>query len=246
MRLLLTLSFLGTHYAGWQVQANAPTVQATVQDALQKCLGVRPSLTGCSRTDSGVHAVRYCCHIDAELPPSMPPEKLPYALNRALPGNIACHAARVVPDDFHARYGAAGKTYRYTLLNTPHRHPFFTATAWHVPYVLDVAAMQTAAQQFVGHHDFASCQSAGSSVQDTWRTVSACSVSRADECVTVEITADGFLYNMVRIITGTLVEVGTGRRAADSIAAMLAGAERRLAGATAPPHGLCLWEVLYC
>ena len=230
MNFLLTLAYDGTNYCGFQVQPNGRSVAQTFQDALQAVLGSRPDIKGCSRTDAGVHALGFRLNIHADT--RIPPQKLPLALNQHLPPDIRVLAAQTVPEDFHARYAAHTKTYLYRI----HNHP------------LDEAAMQAAAQQFVGTHDFLALCAAGSSAAahgDTVRTITDCHVTRRGDEVDIEVTADGYLYNMVRILAGTLCEVGAGRLRAEDIPAILASRDRSRAGPTLPAKGLFLKCVDY-
>lgn len=242
-RLLLTLRYVGTAYHGWQVQTNGVTVQQTVQDALESILGRRPGLTGCSRTDAGVHAREFCAHFDSDT--AIPPQKLVMALNARLPADIGVTGCRPVPSDFHARYACRGKTYCYRVLNSRERDPFWAGRAWQVTQPFDLELLNRTAACFVGRHDFAGFCSAGSSVGDTVRTVSACHAERQGEIVSLYITADGFLYNMVRIIAGTLTDVQRGRIAAEKLPEIIDSRDRGRAGVTAPPCGLYLEKVFY-
>ena len=240
---LLTLHYDGSRYHGGQVQPNGVTVQQVLQDAVQRLTGVRSGITGCSRTDAGVHAEMFCCalHTDSRIPP----EKVPAALNAHLPRDVAVTACRLVPDDFHPRYDARGKRYVYRIWNHPARNPFWEGRAYHYGRRLDVDAMNAAAAALVGQHDFAAFCAAGSSVEDTVRSVSACGVTRRGDLVEIRVQADGFLYNMVRIIVGTLLEVESGRIDPQTIPAILQSGDRTRAGATAPAHGLYLEQVFY-
>ena len=240
---LLTLQYDGSRYHGWQVQPNGVTVQQVLQDAVQRLTGVRSGITGCSRTDAGVHAEMFCCalHTDSRIPP----EKVPAALNAHLPRDVAVTACRLVPDDFHPRYDARGKRYVYRIWNHPARNPFWEGRAYHYGRRLDVDAMNAAAAALVGQHDFAAFCAAGSSVEDTVRCVSACGVTRRGDLVEIRVQADGFLYNMVRIIVGTLLEVESGRIDPQTIPAILQSGDRPRARATAPAHGLYLEQVFY-
>lgn len=242
-RYLLTLRYVGTAYCGWQVQNNARSVQQTVQDAMESLLGVRPRLTGCSRTDAGVHAREFCAHFDAALP--MPADRLPLALNTRLPDDVAALSCREVADDFHARYACEGKTYCYQILCSRLRDPFLEGYAWQVPYRTDQPLLDRAAGVFVGRHDFRGFCASGSSVTDTVRRVFDCHVEGEGEFLRLYITADGFLYNMVRIIAGTLGEVLAGRMKAEALPEILASGRREQAGPTAPPQGLFLEKVWY-
>ena len=243
-RILLTLRYDGTAYHGWQVQPNGITVQQTLQDAIQAVTGVRAGVTGCSRTDAGVHADMFCCAFDTESP--LRGDKLCSALNYHLPRDISVYEAREVDEEFHPRYHAAGKRYVYRIWNGTQRHPIYSRYAIHQRKPLDVEGMNRAAGDFVGRHDFAAFCGAGSDVQGTTeRTIRACSVTRQGDLVLFTVEGDGFLYNMVRIMVGTLLEMEAGRLPMDGIPAILAGCDRQKAGPTAPAHGLCLDHVFY-
>ena len=243
MRVLLTLRYDGTAYHGWQVQQNALAVQPVVQDALQRVLGHRPGLSGCSRTDSGVHANMYCCHFDSDGGPD--PARLPAALNAALPRDIAVTSAREVPPDFHARYSCTGKAYVYRILNSRVRDPFEDAYCLTVHTPLDVERLNRAAAAFLGRHDFSSFCAARAKEGDPTRTVTDCRFDRQGDLVRLTVAADGFLYNMVRIMTGTLLQVAFGRWQPCDVSRILAACDRRQAGPTAPARGLFLDRVFY-
>ncbi len=243
MRYLLTIRFCGENYHGWQVQNNAITVQQTVQDALCRLFGSRPGLTGCSRTDSGVHANMFCAHFDMDT--DIPADKIPAALNAHLPEDIAVYGCRTVDNGFHARYSAGGKRYVYKILNSPYRNPFLTGRAYHVKQRLNLHSMQMAAADFIGRHDFAAFCSTGSSVEDTVREVFGASVEKNNELIEFSVHADGFLYNMVRIMVGTLIDIGCGRINSDAVSEIILSSDRANAGFTAPPHGLYLDKVYY-
>ena len=209
MTWLLTLAFDGTEYCGFQVQPNGRSVAAAFQDALEAVIGFRPDIKGCSRTDAGVHALGFALSFEADL--RIPPEKLPLALNTKLPRDIRVLSARVVPDGFHARYAAHTKTYLYRIRNSPIDSPFEERYYCRIPGRLDVERMQRAAAHFVGTHDFLALCAAHSSAAahgDTVRTITACGVERHGDTVEITVTADGYLYNMVRILAGTLCEAG--------------------------------------
>ncbi|HWP51620.1 MAG TPA: tRNA pseudouridine(38-40) synthase TruA [Clostridia bacterium] len=241
--LLVTMRFDGRAFHGWQVQKNAATVMQTFQDALEAVLGHRPDVKGCSRTDSGVSAAMYCVSFLTGRP--IPCERLIPALNVKLPPTVAVTACREVPSDFHARYSCKGKRYCYRILNTPVRDPFYEGLALHIPYRLDVAFLHAQAQQFVGTFDFAAFQNSGSSVEDTVRTIFDCSVMHNGDVIAFSVAGDGFLYNMVRIMTGTLLNMVQGTLPADSIPDIIASRDRGRAGMTAPSRGLMLMEVFY-
>lgn len=242
-RLLLTLRYDGTAYHGWQVQPNGVTVQETLQDAIEAVTGVRAGVIGCSRTDAGVHADMFCCTFDTDS--SLRGDKLCSALNYHLPPDVAVYAAREVAADFHPRYHAAGKRYVYRIWNGPQRHPVYDRYALHRNRPLDAELLSRAAADFVGRHDFAAFCGAGSAVEDTVRTVRRCTVERQGELVLFTVEGDGFLYNMVRIMVGTLLEIAAGRLVPDSIPAIIRSLDRNEAGPTAPAKGLTLAEVFY-
>ena len=241
------LAYKGTAYHGFQVQKNGLTVCEVFQNALEALFGCRPDVKGCSRTDAGVHALEFGVSFAAES--RIPAERLPSALNAHLPADVRALWAKEVEPGFHARYAAHTKTYFYRIRNGSVDSPFdaeYTCRIAGKP--LDEAAMERAARLFCGTHDFLALCSAGSSVAakgDTIRTITDCHVRREGELITITVTADGYLYNMVRILAGTLVEVGAGRIHAESIPAILESRDRKNAGPTLPPQGLFLARVDY-
>ena len=241
--LLLSLRFDGSAFHGSAIQKNAPTVQGALQQALARVLRQAPEIKCASRTDAGVHARQFCVsfHTDSAIPCG----RLIEALNAALPPAVAVYACREVPEGFHARYDCRGKRYIYRIHNSRVRDPFLLSTAFRVPYRLDWEAMDRAAALFTGEHDFSAFCSAGGSVQDHRRTLFSSRVWKEGELILFEVAGDGFLYNMVRIMAGTLIEVGAGKREPESILQALQAGERGLSGFTAPAHGLCLEEVYY-
>lgn len=243
MNILLTLAFDGRAYHGFQVQQNAPTVCAAVQDGMERLFGTRPPVKGCSRTDAGVSAAafRLSFHSDTQIPL----ERLPLALNHHLPPDIRARRAQGVPGDFHARYSALAKEYEYRILNAPTDDPLLGGLYYRTACPMDAAAMDKAGQALVGTHDFAAFRSAGSSTEGTVRTLQALSVTRDGDLLTLTLRADGFLYNMARIIAGTLVRVGAGQEDAGYPARALASCRRQDAGDTLPPEGLILNRVFY-
>ena len=246
MNVLLWLAYKGTNYAGFQVQPNGVTVCAVLQNAIEAVLGARPDVKGCSRTDAGVHARRFAVNFHYSGTPE--PRRLVLALNAHLPPDVRALEAQPVPEGFHARYAAHAKTYRYYLRCSAVDDPFTLDTCYRIGAALDVPAMRAAAQHIVGRHDFSAFCAAGSSAAahgDTVRTVLACTVVGRGETVVVTVTADGYLYNMVRILAGTLVEVGRGRLDAGAVPGILAGRDRAAAGPTLPAKGLFLEEVTY-
>lgn len=242
-RVFLTLRYRGTAYHGWQVQPNGVTVQETLQNAIEAVTGVRSGVIGCSRTDAGVHAEKFCCTFDTESP--LRGERLALALNAHLPFDMAVSEAKEVAADFHPRYDARGKRYVYRIWNGRQRNPFYEENAIHIAVPLDNRRMDAAAKAFLGTHDFAPFCAAGSSVEDTVRTVTCCDVSREGDLVTVTVEANGFLYNMVRIMVGTLLDMASGRLAENAIPTIFEQNERDAAGTTAPAKGLTLQDVFY-
>ena len=241
--LLLNLRFAGTNYHGFQVQANALSVCTVFQDALEQVLGERPPVKGCSRTDTGVHANKYCISLRTKNP--IPCEKLVMALNAALPDDIAVTTCRQVADDFHARYHSTGKEYVYKLLNSRVKDPFSPDLSYRFGYPLDESLLHEQAQDFVGTHDFAAFMAKGSDIEDTVRTITYFGVERQGELLLFKVHGDGFLYKMVRIMVGTLLWIGTGRLPLGCIPSILAGKDRSRAGKTAPACGLYLNDVFY-
>lgn len=243
MNILVTIAFDGTAYHGFQVQKNALTVCQVFQDALQAVFGERYDVKGCSRTDAGVHALGFQLNFHADT--RIPMQKLPLALNRFLPEDIRVLSAKQVADDFHARYSAHSKEYCYRIRNSAIDSPFDKAYYWRCTQPLDVKKMNLAAQDFVGKHNFSAFMSAGSSIVDTVRTVYRFSVTQQGEMVSCTVEADGYLYNMVRIMCGTLVEIGTGKLPPEQVRIALQSGNRQDAGITLPPQGLFLSKVCY-
>ncbi len=242
-RVLLTLSYDGTDYHGWQVQKNGITVQETVQNGIFKVLGKPTDLTGCSRTDAGVHANMFCCHLDCD--DNIPESAFLRGLNSVLPNDIAVVDCQDVGDNFHARYDAKGKTYIYHIYNSPVKNPFRERFAWRIERELNIDKMNEFCKHLVGTHDFYGFSSSGRTVEDTVRTVTECNVIKTCDDITLKITGNGFLYNMVRIITGTAMDVSNGRISPDVPDLIFSEKKRELAGVTAPPQGLFLEKVYY-
>ena len=242
-KLALRLSYLGCAYHGCQRQKNALSIQQVLEDAIEDLTGHKTVLSGYGRTDAGVHARTYIasCTLDT----SIPLVRLPGALNARLPRDVVVHSAHAVPDAFDARLSCICKEYTYDIHNAQTRDPFLINRAWFYPQSLDVSAMQRAAAHFVGKQDFAAVKSEGSPVRSTVRTIHYCQVSQSGALVSVRVCADGFLYNMVRAITGTLVYCGIGKLSPDDIPAILQSGDRTQAGPTAPPDGLYLSKLQY-
>ena len=243
MKICITLAFCGTRYHGFQVQQNALSVCEVLQNALEALYGARPPVKGCSRTDAGVHAIAFC--VSYEPPRALPLEKLPLAINRFLPEDVRVLEARAVPQAFHARYSARSKEYLYRVHNSAVEDVFQRGLCWRVSGHLDASAMREAMQLLCGTHDYAAFMASGSSITDTVRTVYWFRLEEKGEDLTFHICADGYLYHMVRILVGTVVEVGAGRRTPQSAAEALESRQRALAGPTAPAQGLFLYRVHY-
>ena len=242
--LLLTLSYCGKNLHGWQIQDNALTVQEVFQNALYQIIHERPDIKGCSRTDSGVHANMYCVSMKIAHP--ITEDHLMMAMNRYLPDDVAVTDVRQVPDDFHARYSCKGKEYVYKVWNSRVRNPFLQDLALHYRYEMDIDAMHREAQAFVGAHDFTSfCTLDKREKGDFTRTVKYFNIKREGGLVTFTVAADGFLYNMVRIMVGTLLAMNNGRIPFGTLPQIIEGENRKLAGPTAPSCGLYLNKVFY-
>jgi tRNA pseudouridine38-40 synthase len=245
--LKLTLAYDGTRYAGWQWQPTLPTLQGTLETAWQKVTGEKTRLIASGRTDAGVHAIGQVVSVKTES--HLPPDILCRALNANLPEDLLVLDVNEAPPDFHAIRDAVRKRYRYVIQDGPQRDIFARQYAWNVWQQLDVSAMQQAAQALEGTHDFTSFETSGSqrlsnvrTIYDLW--VDRCFVDLSDRVI-VEVEADGFLYNMVRNIVGTLVEVGRHRQPIAWPAEVLAAKDRKQAGMAAPAHGLFLVQVMY-
>ena len=242
-RFRLIVEYDGTAYCGWQRQINGPSVQAVLEDALTALTHAPVSVTGSSRTDAGVHALALCALVDSAT--RIPPEKLAFALNTMLPPDVRIRESGAAPEGFHARYGACGKVYRYVFDNARHAHAVGRQYAAHVPMPMDAARMDAEAQALCGTHDFAAFAASGSVARSTVRTIYRAQVRRDGDRVSLTVLGDGFLYNMVRIIAGTLMEVGTGKREPGAIARAIGTGDRLALGQTAPAQGLTLCAVLY-
>lgn len=239
----LVVQYDGTGYAGFQVQPECPTVQGELERALGKLLGEPIRLAAASRTDAGVHACGQVIALTTEH--SIPVERIVAALNALLPRDIAAIYADEAPPEFHPRFRARRKQYLYRVLNRPLPSPFIGRYAWHVPLPLDIEAMQEAAGHLLGEHDFAAFCAAGCSAKTTVRELYDLGVRRVEEIVEISACGNAFLYMMVRIVVGTLVEVGLGKVPPEGVREILESRDRNLAGATAPAQGLTLMRVWY-
>ncbi len=241
--LLMTIQYDGSAYHGWQVQSNALTVQEVFQNAVEKVFRSRLDIKGCSRTDSGVHANMYCVSLKTDM--NIDCLGALRAMNTALPPDIAVIDCREVPSDFHPRYSCKSKEYVYKIYNGSIRNPFLQKYAFHYRYALDAELMDREAQAFLGKHDFSGFCSARSDIEDTVRFVKNVSVKREGDMVLFTVEADGFLYNMVRIMVGTLLFVNEGKIKPGELKDVIESKDRSRAGKTAPPQGLYLNRVNY-
>ena len=245
MKYLIEIAYLGTRFAGFQVQPGKITVQSTLQDAIEAVFGARLPLKGCSRTDSGVHARQYFATFDSDK--TIPTDRIPLALNANLPSDISVKSARIVPDSFHVRHDVEWKEYEYLLLNSRIRDPFLYKKAYQCRFMTaeQVEIMRRAAKFFVGTHDFSAFMAAGSKIADTVRTVNHIEIIEKGELIRIRIAADGFLYNMVRIIVGTLIDCANRRIDLSEMPKIIDSHDRSKAGSTAPPDGLYLNRVKF-
>jgi len=241
----LVIGYDGTNYCGWQVQENGPSVQAEIEKALKVVTGEEIRIIGSGRTDAGVHARGQVANFKTDSP--MPQERFAYALNSLLPKDIVIKDSVEVPEDFHARYSAVGKKYSYLILNSKFPDPLLRNYVYHVNYCerLDIEKIKKAAEAFKGTYDFSSFMSAGSKVSDRVRTIYELSVHEEGELIRFECKGSGFLYNMVRIIVGTLLYVGIGKIDESDIKNIILSKDRDKAGKTVPACGLYLEEVYY-
>ena len=241
--IALRLRYDGSRYHGWQVQKNAVTVAQTMEEALAKVCGERVKLTGCGRTDAGVHALRYCANFHSGC--TVPVDRLPLAVNSRLPDDIAVVDAVEVPDDFNAIGSCVKKEYVYKILNSRIPDPFLADRVCFYPQRLDISLMQAAARAFEGTHDFKAVRCVGTQTKTTVRTVYWCRAEKDGDLITVSICANGFLYNMCRAMVGTMVYASYGKLIPEEIPALLEKRDRRLTGPTMPPQGLYLNRVWY-
>ena len=251
--LKLTISYDGTRFVGWQRQAEGVSIQGLLEEALARFEGAPVAVHGAGRTDAGVHALGQVASV--QLSSAHPTDVVTRGLNACLPQEVRVIGVQEAAENFHARFSARSKTYRYLLHNAPTASPFDRAFVWHVPETLDLNAMRTAAAALVGRHDFAAFESAGGGTTESVRTITRSELAAnifsgwddqsRGTLLAYEVSGDGFLRHMVRAIVGTLVEIGRGRRPSASMASLLESGSRAAAGATAPPQGLFLVRVEY-
>ena len=247
MRYFAKIKYLGTDFHGFQVQPSERTVQGVLCEALAEALGVPCKVTGCSRTDAGVHANEFCITVDSD-GATVPSDKLPLSVARFLPPDLSLYYSSSCADDFHVRYDCVSKEYLYRIKNAPVYDPFEYGRAWFLPRTITDEAledMRRAARHILGKHDFTCFMSDGSDTEDTVRTVQYLDIEKTGDLIEIRICADGFLYNMVRIIVGTLTEVAYGRIEPDSLINIIESLDRKNAGPTAPACGLFLNKVNY-
>lgn len=243
MRVKMIVAYDGTNYCGWQIQPNGITIEQVLNEHLSRLLKEDIKVTGASRTDAGVHSLGNVCMFDTNT--RMPAEKISYALNQKLPEDIVVVDSCEVSDDFHPRFSKSRKTYEYRILNARFRNPTRRLDTYFYHYPLDTEKMSEAAKYLIGEHDFASFCSANSQAQTTVRTIYDCTVSKAGDIITIRVTGNGFLYNMVRIIAGTLLYVGIGKLTPEDVKEILESGDRKKAGKTLSAKGLHLISVVY-
>lgn len=240
--LKLTIQYDGSRYCGWQKQPNSSGIQGTIEYAIYEITKEKVNITGSGRTDAGVHALGQVANFKTSS--SIPANRFCDALNAKLPKDISIIQCEEVEENFHSRYSAKGKTYRYLIYNRPYRSPLYKDTSYHVRYDLDMDKIKSEAKSLIGTYDFKGFMSSGSAVKDTVRTIHNISIEEKDDLIYIEIEGNGFLYNMVRIIVGTLVDIGRGR-INKSMVDIIKSMDRGEAGHTAPGHGLFLKKVYY-
>lgn len=241
MRVKMTVAYDGTNYKGWQVQPNGITIEEVLNKNLSNLLGEEIVVSGASRTDSGVHSLGNIAVFDTNT--RMPADKIAFALNQRLPEDIVAQGSSEVEDGWHPRYQNSRKTYEYRILNRTFRMPTRRLDTYFYHCPLDVEKMKKAASYLVGEHDFKSFCAIGAQVKTTARTIYACDVEKEGDIITIRVTGNGFLYNMVRIIAGTLVQVGGGAIEPEAMEAILLKKDRSAAGPTAPAHGLTMMGI---
>ncbi len=242
-KLSMIIKYDGSRYFGWQRQSHLISVQEVLEKTLSKTLQQEITIDGSGRTDAGVHAMGQCISFSAEL--NIPVEKLKFVLNSRLPSDICIESVNIENDSFHARYDAIGKTYIYKVYTGHERDPFVDKYSYHYPHLLNIESIREAMEYFVGTHDFKTFMAAGSMTQNTIRTIHAFILEEQTDFIVFTITGDGFLYNMVRIIMGSLLHVGAGKISASDIPNIINSGSRDLAKFTVPANGLYLKSVYY-
>lgn len=242
-RIKLIVEYDGTDYVGWQIQPNGMSIQERLEQALYRLTGSIHRVYSSGRTDSGVHARGMVCHVDTEK--ELPLTAWREGLNRFLPDDIAVREAEQVDDQFHARFSARGKRYRYTIFRNSVRSPLERKISWQVKKPLDLVKMQKAAESFIGQNDFAAFRTSGCSAGTTIREIYSITFTEAGALLHIDVCGSGFLKNMIRMMVGTLVQIGRGKRSVGSIQELLDGAESVSSPLTAPAQGLCLMEVWF-
>jgi len=243
LRVKLVIEYDGTAYTGWQMQTNGITVQQVLEEAFASASGEHARIHGAGRTDAGVHAAAQVAHLDTNC--SIPAHKISFAMNMLLPADIRVKESSEADDDFHARFDAKAKTYRYTYYNDKHASAIHRSTTAHVRGHIDITAMKIAAEYIRGTHDFACFCASGSDVNSTVRTIYRLEITSDHPFIHIDVTGDGFLYNMVRIIAGTLVDVGMNKVSPEQVKEIIAGRDRTNASATAPARGLTMQRIYY-
>jgi tRNA pseudouridine38-40 synthase len=243
VNIKMTIEYDGRNYCGWQVQPNGISIQQVIEEALFELTGEKIRIHGSGRTDAGVHALGQTANFKTSS--TIPPEAFSKALNHKLPDDISIVCSCKAPEDFHARFSAKGKRYRYVIFNRENRSPFYEGRSYRTMKMPDVSKMTSAASHFKGTHDFQGFMASGSQVEDTVRTISDISVDKNDNIIEIRVSGNGFLYNMVRIIAGTILECGYGKIDSGEIPWIIKSGIREKAGPTLPPNGLYLDEVIY-
>ncbi|MBQ7296088.1 MAG: tRNA pseudouridine(38-40) synthase TruA [Clostridia bacterium] len=239
----LIMSYDGTPYHGWQMQENAMSVQQCLSEAIERIFGEKCTIYGSSRTDKGVHAMGFCCNFKSEKERDC--EKIAYGLNAVLPETICVLSCEIASESFNARFDAKGKEYIYKIWNSRRRNPFLIDKALHHPVPIDSEMLNIQAKDYIGTHDFSAFCAAGGTTKTNVRTIFDCSVEREGELVTFRVKGDGFLYNMVRIMVGTLLDINSGKIEKNTIPDIIESKDRLRAGITAKAQGLYLNEVYY-
>lgn len=243
MNIKIIIEYDGTNYHGWQRQKNAITIQQVLEEAIGSVTGEKISLIGSGRTDAGVHAIAQVANFFTNT--TIPIDRLPYAINSKLPRDITVNHASIVPPDFHARKSAIAKIYNYRIYNANFPSPLYRHYTYFYSRPLDVNAMKKAAKFFIGEHDFSAFRTTGSSIKTTVRRIEHLEILQDDKLINIRICANGFLYNMARIIAGTLLEVGAHKKKPEEVPEILRSKDRNKAGKTLAPQGLCLLKVIY-